>query len=75
MFGKCKDHLDTVRESYLQHLTFAVWFGGKLLVAGFAVILHALCPAVCQNTGSRTVQELYELLRQRTAHNTHRHDA
>lgn len=75
MFGKCKDHLDTVHESYFEHLRFAVWFAAKLIWAGIAVILHALCPAICQTAGSQTVHELNDLLRARakTHHNPH-HD-
>ncbi len=73
MFGKCKDHLDTVRESYFEHLRFAVWFGGKLIIAGVAVILHALFPAICQTTGSQTVYKLNDLLRDRAKSRQHHH--
>ncbi len=75
MLEKCKNHLDSVHEGYWQHLTFAVWFAGKLIMAGLAVIVHAICPAFCQNTGSRTIFELHDLLKQRAAKSPHSHDA
>lgn len=65
MLKKCHDHLDHVHESYIKHLSFAVWFGLRMIGAGVAVIVHALCPAFFQQTGSRTIFELNDLLRQR----------
>lgn len=73
MLDKCQQHLDSVRESYFQHLCFAVCFGLRLVGAGLAAILHGLFPAVFQTTGSATVYRLADELRARQA-GTHRHD-
>ena len=65
MLHKCKNHLDSVRESYFQHLFFAVCFGGRMIGAGIAAILHGLCPALFQYTGSKTIFRLSDELKQR----------
>lgn len=74
MLDKCQKHLDTVHESYFQHLKFAACFGAKLVFAGIAAILHGLCPAIFQKTGSSTVFALNDELRERAAHQHHHHD-
>jgi hypothetical protein len=55
-----KRHPRSVGETYLQHLGQAFAFGGKMLLAGIACILHGLLPAVFTSTGSRTVSSLHE---------------
>lgn len=67
MIGKCKNHLDSVRESYFQHLFFAACFGLRMIGAGVAAILHGLCPAFFQYTGSRTIFALNDELKSRAA--------
>ncbi len=67
MFGKCKKHLDSVHESYFEHLFFAVCFGVRMIGAGLAAISHGLCPAVFQYTGSQTIFALHDELKARMA--------
>ncbi len=55
-----KEHLQAVNESYFQHMTHAGGFGFKLIGAGFACLLHGLCPSLCCTTGSRAVTELHD---------------
>ncbi|GEM_PF-677819 len=62
MIKTCKDHLDSVNESYLQHLIFAFKFGGRCLKAGLMAILHGICPAFCKTAASDEVKDLYALL-------------
>ena len=72
MIEKCQKHLDGVNESYFQHLGFAVCFGLRMVGAGLAAILHGLCPAVFQYTGSKIIFKLNDELKARA--NTHHHD-
>ena len=67
MFKKCHDHLETVHESYLQHMGFAFSVGLKLIGGGIAAILHGLCPAVFQQTGSQTILSLADHIKSRQA--------
>ncbi|PZQ43234.1 MAG: hypothetical protein DI551_12505 [Micavibrio aeruginosavorus] len=67
MFKKCQDHLDSVHESYTEHLCVAVPIGLRMIGGGVAAILHGLCPAVFVRTGSKTIFSLYDELKSRTA--------
>lgn len=75
MLDKSNKHLESVHESYWQHFSFALYFGVRLIGAGFAVVIHALCPALFQTTGSGTVTALYEEMQRRKAHqHDHHHE-
>jgi hypothetical protein len=65
VLNSCKKHLHTVNESYLQHMSFALYFGGMMIVGGFGAILHALCPAIFQTAGSKTVNKLHATMHAR----------
>jgi len=55
-----REHLDSVNESYFQHLTHASAFGFKLIWAGFACLLHGLIPSWFCTTGSKAIIELHD---------------
>lgn len=74
MLEDCKKHLEHANESYAQHLLFAVRFAGKMILGGFAIVLHAIFPAVFQTTGSRILCELYDELKSRGSTHHHHHD-
>jgi len=57
---RTKEHLDSVNETYLQHMAHASGFGFKLIGAGLACLVHGLFPAVCCKTGSRAITELHD---------------
>jgi uncharacterized protein YjeT (DUF2065 family) len=67
MWTKSWAHLAEARETYLQHMRFAIGVGLMLLAAGLACVLHGLVPAYCTRTASRTVDELTRLFRDRDA--------
>ena len=60
-----KHHLDTVKESYVAHLCAATCISLRLVGAGLAVFIHALCPAFFEYTGSNMINKLYEDLKKR----------
>lgn len=53
------DHPASVNESYFQHMGVAFGFGGRMLVAGCACLLHGLFPFLFTRTGSSTITELH----------------
>jgi hypothetical protein len=55
-------HPATVGESYGEHLATATSFGGRMILAGFACMLHGLLPFLFVRTGSHAVSELNEEL-------------
>ncbi len=52
------EHPASVGESYCGHLLRASWFGGRLLLAGIACLIHAVLPFLFVATASRTIAEL-----------------
>ncbi len=62
-----KNHLAQVGESYFEHLAAALGFAFALAKASLACGLHALVPALCTHTASRSVAELQRKLVMRAA--------
>ncbi|MGH6961123.1 MAG: DUF6356 family protein [Dongiaceae bacterium] len=52
-------HPAAVGETYGEHLAFATGIGGRLIVAGFACLLHGVFPFLFERTGSRTITDLH----------------
>lgn len=65
MLRQCRDHLDTVQETYLQHAAFASLFAVRMIGAGLAILIHALIPCLFVHTGSDMVKALYRELNMR----------
>lgn len=65
MLAKSKHHLDTVQETYWQHLRFALRTALTLQIAAITAVLHALLPAVFQTNVSDTVCRLADKMRAR----------
>ena len=61
------EHPASVGESYLEHAAFAARFGWTMFLGSLACFVHALIPALCKSTGSKTVLELHERLMQARA--------
>lgn len=61
------EHPASVGESYLEHASFAARFGLTMFLGSLACFVHALIPALCQSTGSKTVLQLHERLVQSRA--------
>ena len=59
-------HLAGVDEGYFEHLRFAATVGAMLTAAGLACTLHALVPALCTGTASRTIRQLHALMDDRS---------
>jgi len=58
MLAKCRTHLAEAGETYWDHMRFASGVALMLIGAGVACLLHALIPALCEKTASRTVGHL-----------------
>jgi hypothetical protein len=51
-------HLEEAGESYGEHAGKAAGFGLRMIVGGFACLVHAVLPFLCERTGSDTVRRL-----------------
>jgi hypothetical protein len=54
------EHPASVGESYLEHMGVAFSFGGRMILAGLACLVHGLFPFLFTRTGSRAIAELHE---------------
>lgn len=55
MIARSRAHLADAGEAYFEHLRFATTVGLMAMSAGLACLVHALIPALCQRTASRTI--------------------
>jgi len=53
-------HPESVGESYFQHQRAALSFAGPLFLAGFACLLHAVIPGLCERTASSRINLLHD---------------
>ncbi len=54
------DHPASVGETYAQHLGSASFFGSRMILAGFACMLHGLLPFLFTRTGRNTIEMLHD---------------
>ena len=52
-------HPADVGETYLQHLIHASSFGVRMVLGGFACMLHGLLPFLFVKTGSKQIETLH----------------
>ncbi len=52
-------HPKAIGETYGEHLIHASRFGFSMISGGMACLLHAVCPWICEKTGSNTIRRLY----------------
>ncbi len=55
-----KEHLHSVEESYFEHMGHALSYSTRLLKAAAACLIHAIVPAYCTNTASKTIRTMHE---------------
>jgi hypothetical protein len=65
MIAASRAHLEAANETYFEHLRFATNYGLLAMAAGVAALIHALIPALCTRTASRTVGLLGQLATER----------
>jgi len=63
-------HPASVGETYTEHMAVAASFGGTMILAGLACLVHAVLPFLFVRTGSAAITQLHErmvLHRRRTS--------
>ncbi len=53
------EHPNSVGETYWQHLRQASSFGVRMIIGGFACILHGVLPFLFVKTGSKQIETLH----------------
>ena len=64
-------HPETVNETFLEHMAFALTFAGSLFAAAFAALVHAFIPCLFEKTASRIVLRLSDRIQNRTPVTSH----
>jgi len=54
-----REHLQSVDESYVEHMRHAFGYGWRLLKASGACFVHAILPSCCTATASNEIQKLH----------------
>jgi len=62
MIKKSKKHLNSVNESYFEHMSIATNVGFKMLSGGLMALLHGIVPGIFQTDTSNKIKELYEFI-------------
>ncbi len=57
--NRLTQHLDSVNETYFEHLINASSFAVKMIIGGMAGLVHAVFPFLCVKTGSRLIDCLH----------------
>lgn len=59
-------HLSDLEETYWQHATIAIAFGGRLVLLGMICMIHGVCPEWFTATTSTAVKSMAEEFAKRT---------
>jgi hypothetical protein len=62
MIKKSKEHLNSVNESYFEHMNIATNVGLKMLSGGLMAFIHGIVPGIFQTEASNKIKELYEFI-------------
>lgn len=54
------EHPASVGESYSQHMGMAFSFGGRMVLAGMACLMHGLFPFLFKCTGRSCIEKLHD---------------
>ncbi len=54
------DHPASVGETYFQHMGMALGFGGRMVFAGLACLMHAFFPFLFKCTGRKCIETLHD---------------
>ena len=58
--SRMKAHLNSVNESYFQHMWHALSFAVAMFMGAFCCLVHAFAPFLFEKRGSAIVQRLHE---------------
>lgn len=59
-------HLETVNESYFEHMGVAFGIGSTMIAGGLACLIHGVVPGLLTDRGSRTIRKLGEKVAHRS---------
>ena len=67
LYDLFSSHPASVGESYFEHQRMALAFAATLFLTAMAAVIHAIVPALCQNTARNRIAMLHERLEARSS--------
>ena len=52
MIKKSQEHLNSINESYVEHMSVAFKVGSKMISSGFMALIHELIPVIFERNAS-----------------------
>ena len=65
MIKKSKQHLNSVNESYLEHMNVAFKVSLRMIAGGLMALIHGLIPAIFERNASDGIKDLYNYINQK----------
>ena len=65
MIKKSQEHLNSVNESYVEHMSLAFKVGSKMIASGLMALVHGLIPAIFERNAINGIKELYNFINQK----------
>lgn len=63
LYKKWKNHLQENNMTYIEHMFFALFYGGWCLLAGLYLLVHAILPCFFPTAGSDLVSKLTKIFK------------
>ncbi|WP_440680860.1 DUF6356 family protein [Candidatus Pelagibacter sp. HIMB1623] len=65
MIKKSKQHLNSVNESYSEHMVVATKVSFIMLIGGLMALIHGFIPALFEKSASDKIKKLYNYINQK----------
>ena len=65
MIKKSQENLNSVNESYAEHMSVAFKVGSKMIIGGLMALIHGLIHAIFERNASNRIKEPYNFINQK----------
>ena len=69
MISSSKKHLENAKESYFEHMFFALKISINLILGGFMALIHSIVPGIFTKNASTIILNLSDQIKERKKDN------
>ena len=69
MISSSKKHLENAKESYFEHMFFALKISINLILGGFMALIHSIVPGIFTKNASTIILNLSNQIKERKKNN------
>ena len=69
MISSSKKHLENAKESYFEHMFFALKISISLILGGFMALIHSIVPGIFTKNASTIILNLSDQIKERKKDN------